>query len=214
MFPATPLRGGAPPPATPPGLPRIDGIQTEKGLANTGGTLSGYRKVLTVFCADAQERLPRLKEPPALNELPLFTTQVHALKSAAASLGAEELSAKAAALEKAGNSKDDAFIRENLNAFTQELTRLVESILAALAENEESPPAPASAQRELLYQLKDALKNKNVNAIDRILESLQQKPQDAHTRGTLEKISDAVLMTEFEKALQTLDELDGTGGTQ
>jgi CheY-like chemotaxis protein len=84
---------------TPPDIP---GVDTAKGIAMTGGTIAGYRKVLAQFYKDAQERLALLQEPPDETALPVFVTQVHALKSASATIGAAEVSAEAAALEAAG----------------------------------------------------------------------------------------------------------------
>ncbi|MDR0649183.1 MAG: transporter substrate-binding domain-containing protein, partial [Synergistaceae bacterium] len=66
----------------------IEGLDVSKGLAMTGGTLEGYVKVLETYCRDAAKRLEILSGGLGEENLELFTTQVHALKSASASIGA------------------------------------------------------------------------------------------------------------------------------
>jgi HPt (histidine-containing phosphotransfer) domain-containing protein len=108
-------------------------VDIARGVALCGGALALYKKVLTQFRADAAERLPLLQQAPAPEDLPLFVTQVHALKSALAIIGAAALSARAAALEAAGKAADRAAIAEKLPAFAEDLTALAGAAGAALA---------------------------------------------------------------------------------
>jgi PAS domain S-box-containing protein len=110
----------------------IDGMDVAKGIAMTGGTMQGYREVLGVFYQDILERLPLLKDMPPEQELPLYITQVHALKSASASLGAMELSQEAAGLEAAGRAGDLATLEAGISRFYADLEKLAERIRAAL----------------------------------------------------------------------------------
>jgi signal transduction histidine kinase/CheY-like chemotaxis protein len=202
-------------------LSSIPGVDTTKGIAMTGGTEALYRQVLALFQKDALDRLPKLQALPDETALPLFITNVHALKSASASIGAAEVSEQAAKLEAAGKSADLAYIKDNLPNFTEHLTQLAKNIRAALQLNEpavpdqptpDSPlPTPNSslltAHCSLFTDLQAALKSQNAAEIDRILDELNQKQLDSKTRETLEKISDDVLMTEFDNALKSIEEL-------
>jgi two-component system, sensor histidine kinase and response regulator len=194
----------------------IPGVDVQKGITMTGGTLAAYKQVLTLFCKDAQDRLPLLQETPNLDNLPMFTINVHALKSASASLGAQDVSVAASELEAAGKAANLDFIREHLPAFTQMLKKLTENIRTALKLNEpavsdsESSDAHSSlliAHSPLFHELADAVKNKKSAVIDRLLEELSQKQMDLQTREILNKISDEVLMTEFDNALKIIEEL-------
>jgi len=147
--------------------------------------------------------------------LPAFITNVHALKSASASLGAADFSAEAARLEAAGKTEDMAFIREHLPVFTQHLVELVKNIRAVLTPSggEKDIAADTNLKTDIsafiliFRELAEALKSKNASEIDRILEELNNKPLDAQTRETLEKISDEVLMTEFDNALNIINSI-------
>jgi signal transduction histidine kinase/CheY-like chemotaxis protein len=191
----------------------IPGVDTAKGIAMTGGTVTAYRQVLSLFCKDAEDRLPLLQKPLTPDTLTAFITHVHALKSASASLGAGDVSAQAAALEAAGKAADMSFIGEHLPAFAQqleELTRNIEKVLEHKEPENPSDPSMLIAHSSLFEKLAKALKAQKTTEIDRVLEELNKKPLDAKTREALEKISDEVLMAEFGNALKIINKLIST----
>ena len=205
-------------------IPNIPGVDTAKGIAKTGGTIAGYRQVLSMFCKDVVQRLQLLRyflfESMSGNSFPekhlaSFVTQVHALKSASASLGAEKISEEAKRLEEAGKTGDLTFIWENLGGFVGNLTELVDNIRAALEifpeESRQKPggqePPETGLGSLLCDELISALKSQNIAAIDRILEELNKNSMDIKTKEILEQISDQVLMAEFDIAVQTVCEL-------
>ena len=200
-----------------PILPPIHGVDIAKGILGTGGTLDGYRQVLSMFCKDAEERLALLHVMPKTETLKMFTTQVHALKSACASIGANELSEAAAKLELAGTGGNLVFIKEYLKSFTAALEELVGNITVILREagggiTDQGVNSDISACITDLRGLAEALKMRDASEIDRILNGLEQKSADAQTRKTLEKISDDVLMAEFDGAVKTIEEFIDTAG--
>jgi len=114
-------------------LPIIPNVDTTKGVAMLRGKVDTYKKVLSMFCKDVDERLPQLQIMPDTDTLPAFIIQVHSLKSVSASIGAQEVSSNAAGLEAAGKAADMAFIREHLPDFTVQLAELEENIRAAIS---------------------------------------------------------------------------------
>jgi CheY-like chemotaxis protein len=196
-------------------LPTISGLDTEHGIKMSGGTLGAYRDVLAFFRKDAQERLPLLQTAPNADALVAFVTQVHALKSASASIGAAELSAQAAALESAGKAGDIAFIQENLGAFAKCLSELAEGIWDweknVKEHNSEKQVTAGDLDHtkvtSLLHELAQALKSQKGDVIDRILEQITQKPLNSGVKTAIGQIADEVLIAEYEKALGILDNL-------
>ncbi|MDR1249876.1 MAG: response regulator [Treponema sp.] len=187
---------------------RIEGVDSDRGLALTGGTVEGYRKVLARFYKDVLERLSLLQEAPDKQGLPFFTTQAHALKSAAATIGAADLSAEAERLETAGRDGDRTAIREGLKGFRERLEALAEGIRRALEGN---PPAgPEGEERglpelsPLWRNLAEALQAEELAVIDSLLEELSRKPLDGKTREALDSVSDDVLIAEYGSALETV----------
>jgi signal transduction histidine kinase/CheY-like chemotaxis protein/HPt (histidine-containing phosphotransfer) domain-containing protein len=117
----------------------IPGVDTEKGISISGETEEFYRSVLAFFLRDALERLPLMQTVPETDALRAFVREVHSLKSASASIGADEFSASAAALEAAGKSGNMAFIKDNLPGFADRLAELIKNISAVV-----EPAAPAA----------------------------------------------------------------------
>jgi len=110
----------------------IPNVDTAKGIAMLGGP-DNYRKIISLLCKDIDERLVKLQTAPDADALPAFIIQVHSIKSASASIGAQEVSSRAAGLEAAGKASDMTFIREHLTDFTVQLTELKKNIRAALS---------------------------------------------------------------------------------
>ena len=207
-------------------FPLIQGVDTVKGMAMTGSTADGYRRVLSMFCKDAKERLQKFryflfesmssgsgKFPE--KHLSSLTTQVQALKTASATIGAAELSCEAAGLEAAGRAGDLVSIQNKLPDFIEQLTALVANILAVIGagqdgEESESSTTDISGYLSTFKELAAALKSQNVPDIERILGKLSHISPDIKTKEALEQISDQVLMTEFDSAIKTIDGLIGS----
>ncbi|MFP3042871.1 ATP-binding protein [Treponema primitia] len=190
---------------------KIDGVDTARGLTMTGGSKAAYRKVLVSFRKDVLERLPSLERLPKEQELSLFTTNVHALKSAAATIGAVGVSHEAAELEAAGKAGDLTRIAAGLSRFYRNLKSLADQltdILNSEKQTEETGTISTSCL-PLFKELAEALKQEEIGTIHRILAELEENPLDAQTRKALDEISNAVLMSEFEDAIKKTDMLLG-----
>jgi signal transduction histidine kinase/CheY-like chemotaxis protein len=193
----------------------ISGLDTKRGVNMTGGTEAGYRKVLAQFYTDALERLPVFAPFPAATDCGDagcgdIAVQAHAIKSAAGTIGAMEVSAEAAALEAAGKAGDAAAIRDGLPCFYKRLTELVGAIGKFLEE------ADGGAQKvcgekdaiiALAAALRAALEARNMKEIDRLLGELENAAMDGETRKWIEAVSDKVLLGEYGEAGDELDRL-------
>ena len=167
-----------------------------------------------MFSKDVEKRLPLLQTMPSADTLTAFITQVHALKSASASIGAAEVSVMAEELEAAGKAEDLAFIEKQLPAFAGQITKLVKNVGSVLKEDTgvEGNETPSTESLiPLLRELEATLHSSKADDIDRILEELGEKSQDAKMRKALEKISDDVLMAEYDRAVETVRILAGEG---
>ena len=116
----------------------IPGVNTASGIFMTGGTQEAYKEVLDLFCKDVEERLPLLRERPEADTLPALVIHIHSLKSASASIGAQEISTQAAGLEAISRAGDVAFIRQILPDFVDQLEKLVKGINTALEKDKNS----------------------------------------------------------------------------
>jgi len=191
----------------------IPGVNVKSGIAATGGTFAGYRRVLKILYKDTQERLllfnDEAKNTQAVSAE--FTTHIHALKSALATIGAGELSAVAASLEKAGRAGDRDYINENLSVFTQQLQSLVNNIKIAF-DNEEKESKEnyenISDYHSLFNGLVAMLKSKApASDINIIIDDLSQKSFEPDVIEALNNISSEILMAEYDNALQIIENM-------
>jgi CheY-like chemotaxis protein/HPt (histidine-containing phosphotransfer) domain-containing protein len=183
----------------------IPGMDTAKGLEMVGGSETVYREVLDLYCKDVRNRLDIVGKMPDAESLAAFTTHVHALKSASASIGASAIAEEARALEVAGKECHFEAIRARIDGFTAELSKLVERIRRTLEP--EQPGESMSRQRVdpgELDKLKSALEARNIREIDRIVEELGKLPLNPKAREAFSAISDHVLLSEFDEAIALL----------
>jgi signal transduction histidine kinase/CheY-like chemotaxis protein len=187
------------------------GVNVKIGLSFTGGTAAGYCKVLAVFLRDAEARLGQLEQAPDEPARQMFVTCVHALKSAAASIGADALSKQALELETAGNLKDTAVLENKLPLFRQSLGLLMEAIRRTLKTHAgttgEKNPKLLLPHLPRFRELREALDQEDPALINHLLEDLGKISFDGETGAVLSDISDAVLLCEYGLAIEKIDGL-------
>jgi len=188
----------------------ISGVNVNQGLAMTGGTRKNYMQALIAFHQDGLEKIAEIRACLMLDNLPLYITHIHALKSACANIGAGELSESAKSLEAAGNQADFAFIRKHNETFLTALERLLDDIRALLAaDREEGPKAaanPETLQAELV-KLKAALDAFDSIAIDEAVDSLREFAQAADVGAAVGSILQNTLIGEYGEAVLSIDAL-------
>ena len=200
----------------------IPGLDCQRGITMTGGTVSGYCTVLSMFCKDAENRLPLVKTAPETDTLPMFIICVHALKSACNSIGSANVSALAAELEAAGRTGNETLIQEKLPFFAEQLTELIMNIKTALEKNsaletgnEKNTGTATNNFTTLIFnrlkELSAALEAQKASDISRILKELKeisgQNPMDSSVKEALEQISDEVMMAEYDNAVIIAEKL-------
>ena len=89
------------------------GVNVELGLDYCGGDEEFYLEMLRMFRAQSAEKLAEIAALYESANWPDYAVKVHALKSTSLTIGAEELSAQAKALELAGKGGDVDYIQEN-----------------------------------------------------------------------------------------------------
>ncbi|MDR1108042.1 MAG: response regulator [Spirochaetaceae bacterium] len=200
----------------------IEGVEVNRGISLTGGTGEGYRKVLVQFALDAAERLDWLEDfftkyregdnrRNSEPDLAGFTTRVHALKGAAATIGAAEAAKDAAALEAAGRAGDAAVIGELLPAFLARLVKLIRAIEDALRKNggkESGDKKDWASIKGQFWLLRAALEAKNMKEIDRLIAEIEAEAAGQMRKG-INAVSDKVLMGEYKAAISEIERLAG-----
>jgi CheY-like chemotaxis protein len=168
-------------------------------------------KMLEIFRRDAEKAIITLLQTISNGDIKLFTTTVHAMKSALANVGESERSKTAAVLEKAGLDGDREFIITNTEKFITELEALVKTIQDASHSdslNEEEIIEDTVYLQEQLQIIKTACEDYDDTAAYAALDRLKRKHWKTETAEALEEIRDALyLHSDFERAL-SLTQID------
>jgi len=189
----------------------IAGVNVKRGIMFSGGELKDYLVTLATFRKDGKVKMVELANCAAIGDISLYTTYVHALKSASANIGAGELSEEAGKLEAAGIGHDVSYIRKNNEGFLIRLGGLLENIDEVISANTEKPAETDIDTGELkikLSELRTALENLDVAAIDELSEVLQDFTQLPDIGEAISEILDNAFMgNTYKQAIEQIDEL-------
>ncbi len=184
----------------------IDGLSVENGVANLGGNKKNYMRTLALFHKDGCQKLIDLTYCLEKEQISLYTTFVHGLKSALATIGNSELSAKAAKLESAGLDNNLEYIKANHNEFLESLKLFLNELSAHVAPKSNGAASTEDAAKliEVLPKLEKALEDMSISEIDtcnRIIHSLSVAG-DVKTK--LDEISELILTMDYDKAVEVI----------
>jgi signal transduction histidine kinase/CheY-like chemotaxis protein len=187
---------------------KINGIDVKKGVAMAGGVLKRYMQTLAIFHTDCVQKVEEIKRNFETKNYALYIIHVHALKSAAANIGANDLSEKAKTLEKAGKDKNYSFIKSHTPKFITTLEILLSDISKVLSANKNQK---GSVDFELLKlelgRLKEALGVLDPIAIDKATSALQEFSDGSRTGKNIESILQNILIGEYDEATTMIDAL-------
>ena len=197
-------------------LPVIKGIDVGKGISMTGGTLDGYLSTLTIFLEEGKEKIKQINEGLEAGNIPLYTTFVHAIKSASGSIGAANLSDFAKHLELAGKNEDMSYIEKNTPLFLEDFKVLLENIAHTLTSRSGEMEEPESVNadnrdtetlRREMGELKEALNMMDAGKADEIVSRLHKGKWGKAINDRIESISKHILLSDYDEAIAVIDAL-------
>jgi HPt (histidine-containing phosphotransfer) domain-containing protein len=188
----------------------IEGLDVDKGILRTGGTLEYYYETLEIFYAEGKKHADDILMLLETNNMPLYTTNVHALKSATANIGGGEISEMAYSLEMAAINEDMEYIRANTNVFSDMLKKLLENINNALLaynsrNKKEGDYIEPGALKELLTHLKASLENYDIEGINQGVDKLRNSNLPEEITTAAGQISQHTLVVEYDEAIEIID---------
>jgi signal transduction histidine kinase/CheY-like chemotaxis protein len=189
----------------------IQGVNTQLGIIQTGGTIKGYISVVRVVYEEIKQKIDAMQYALDTGDLKLYKNYVHSYKGSLATIGTLPLSAQAAVLEHAAAKPDRLTIDFRHPVFVQDLQRLGESISDFLRtttpyeEKSETVVKTLPQLRADLMQLKTAIAEMKVKTIDSILDEVLSLHWDKEITSYLEKISQHIMLFEWQDAAELID---------
>ncbi len=186
----------------------IENVDVSHGVAMTGGTVDNYLKILATFHKDGAAKLRDLSDCLRSGDIQLYTTHVHALKSALGSIGARDLSDKAKALEYAGKREDTSFIQSNNAAFIDSLTSLLQNISYVIAADDKSGGTiEGDTLFDELTKLRESLDSMDTVTAHQIINTLSSMNLDQSASAAIDQIAEHILMSDFDEAIEIIDSM-------
>ena len=173
-------------------------IDTKLGITNVG-SIEGYLSVVKVFYqslytkADEIERLYREKDWKN------YTIKVHALKSSARIIGANELSSLAEALENAGNGNNLAFIDENTPELLEKYRALGEKF--SLLESSSADCLPKLEKNALIDAFESVLEiaeTEDYDFMDGLISDLRRFGFSKEDASVIDEVEDLMISQDWE----------------
>jgi len=188
----------------------IPGIDVSAGVQMTGGNERNYLRALSAFYKDGLEKLAQIADSFERGDAKTYAAAAHAVKGAGASVGAMKLSSFAKALELAAKNENLDYIRDNHETFTDEFKTLLSNIRYVVTP--ENKPANTVAPdtaliKKRLAELRDALVAFDIETADNTLAMLLGEPLDAATGELLERVSNKILICEYDQALVIVERM-------
>ncbi|MCL2063836.1 MAG: transporter substrate-binding domain-containing protein [Candidatus Cloacimonetes bacterium] len=175
-------------------------------------------KLLEVFKKDIEDSVNTLRHTIKVRDIKLFTTTVHAMKSALAYLGKKEMSVVAGELENAGLTGDIMYIDTNTNSFINTLEKLVnelknisdtsmdENKIYSIASDENINEDEVFLNNQLNHFIAACEEYDDTTAFS-ILDKIKEKKWKQATQDALEEIRDKLFLhSDFEGAIEWVHE--------
>ncbi len=142
-----------------------------------------------------------------------YTIEVHALKSSSRQVGANALSNKAAALEKAGNARDTSFIRSNTPALLEQYRAYLETLSDYFKEEEtgssDKEPIPHDLLVSCFAKMREAIENLDMDQMEEVISEMNRYRYDPPYDELFSRLREAVSEIDGDSCEQIMQEWEG-----
>ena len=188
-------------------LKNVEGLNLELGIEHCG-TEDAYLDVLEVFANSISSASKEIQDYFESENWKDYTTKVHALKSTAKVIGAEELSARAKRQEDAGNSNYIEEIKQNHEIIMQLYLSYAEKLkpLIKIEDYDADKPMIDDAELAEAYEsMKEISSAFDYDSMQFVFESLDAYKLPESEIEKYKKIKDATEKLEWEKVSELLN---------
>ncbi len=192
------------------------GLFVQKGMSSIGVGEDAYLTILNTYYIESKnnmEILPRLLEE---NDISLFTTYVHGIKSSSASLGAFYVSVLFKELEALGKNNNVNEIRKKLPIYLDELAEVLDEAKLYLQNmgryiDKSDAQGPTgvvqSLDMEMLSELRVELNKMNLKACDEMVRELANINYGEEANEQIRKMINSYEKFDFHGAKEALSKL-------
>lgn len=188
----------------------IQGIDTQKGIKYSGGDIKTYLSIIKVFAKDSKNKvnlLPKLLEE---NNISLFITNVHALKSSSASLGIDNISSFSKKLEQEGKQNNIKYLKNNLPKLIKDLTLIINNINLYFENNNYKVENSINSEKidldiNRLKELKEYLLSVDLKNIEKSIKNFENYKYNSKSSDIINKIKQYIEIFEYDETIKIIE---------
>lgn len=183
-------------------------LNTESGLSYSMGKKDFYLNSLKSFSKNGQIEL--MKDAYEKKDMPEYKIHVHALKGVARLIGADDLSAKAKALEDASGQGDLSFVEAHHDNIISDFNELSESITMVLESTEEKSSGNDFSKAdfsEALTLLSNCAKDIDIDGMDEAAKLLKSFNVPDDIKEKFDQLLHEEAEIHFDEVIRLSDEL-------
>ncbi len=192
---------------------RIKGVDVAQGVLSVGG-VDNYKQIIGVYYGDGKQKCASLLNHFTAKAILDFKTEVHALKSASATIGAMELSVMAAKLEEAAHNNNIQYIDDNIDVFLTSFEETLDGMepyiqesMGGDAKEEEKPKGDLAYLKDALKEMEGYAEVANIGRIEDILAKVKGFGWEEDISIKLDKIKECIAMFDYDGVLECIEEL-------
>jgi len=180
----------------------LENVSEQKDEEKTAQPESVGEALLSIFVRDAKksEKILRAiydrRDAYEKDDMALYIINVHAMKSALANIGENEISEFADELEQAAREQKFSVIAVK----TPEFLDALQTVILSVPKQKENDNEDVAYLREKLLIIQSACEDYDKKSAKTALAQLNEKTWSRKTKETLDKIAEHILHSEFEKA--------------
>ncbi len=185
-------------------LINISEIDLDNGLKYCGG-IDGYLSIIEAFHQTASYKADEIETLFKDKDINNYTIKVHALKSSARIIGANDLSELAKKLEKAGDDNDVQFIEDNTGTLLK-MYRKLDKELSKMDEISADFPLLSSAEMKEAYQtMIEVAKSMDYGMMHELLKKVRQYRLEGADDEIVCMIEDLLTKLEWDEIIKTIE---------
>lgn len=161
---------------------KLPQVQIEEGIANCGGDIQDYLKILKITYEYGEKQLKELKTAWEQKDYESYIIKIHSLKSTSLNMGAADISAAAKKQEETGRAGDFSYIDEHMDTFQTEYGEFLEKLRVVLEHFEIIKPVSETNSKKaleeamiapILQNIKRCIDNYDFGKVFEILEKVK-----------------------------------------
>ncbi|MCR4605893.1 MAG: response regulator [Eubacterium sp.] len=178
-------------------------INIKEGMNNCA-TEDMYMSMLDIFYKSIDEKSSEIEELYNQKDLKNYTIKVHALKSSARVIGADELSSFAQKLEDAGNAEDISFIDANTSGFLDMYRAFSDTLYTDESEEDTRPEIDPAMLSDAYASLAEFAKQQDYDLAEMVVNSMKDFKLPPEDETKFKKISEELYALNWDGLTELL----------